>query len=179
MLKIAASLLLLSGALHAAPVLYTFTGAFSTGLGPVAAGSTFSGSAIFDPNQLGANPLTPDYAIVSSFTFSMPSAGFAISSIPNPSFLFGGAHFNGSTFDNFQFNLRSTVDNNIYPFFLALVSGPGRAAMTTADFAQNIMATSYTITGPTAVPEPAYFAGVALALVSMAAMRQLRLLRAS
>jgi hypothetical protein len=125
----------------------TFSGVFGGSLGPVHAGDAFSGSGTWDTNALVGN-----FAVLSSFTLTLP-AGDGLS-VP-PSALFAGAHWNGSAFDNFQINDMSTVDHAIYVFFLSFTSVANGAAMSDAGFTQNIHTSSYQVTGPTVIPEPA------------------------
>lgn len=138
-------------------VAVTFSGVWGGNLGPIQSGNAFSGTAAWDVSTVGA--VVANQALLTSFSFTMPAAaGLTISGIPNANVSFAGAHWNGSQFDLLQINVRSTADNIFWVLFFGIAPGcsgvPACAAFSNASFTQNVLSSSYSLAGPTAVPEP-------------------------
>jgi hypothetical protein len=164
------SLLLFSTLSHAGVVSFSFSGTWSSSFGVVQAGDAFSGTATWDTAAIGANPSFPTYALLLSYSLTMPAGeGLSVASIPDSKVTFAGAHYILSgpqpgcssfpCFENLQINEQSSTDNNFYVFELGGTSGcvPGfhcNAEVANASFTTQDFAATYSVAGPTATPEP-------------------------
>jgi len=182
------SLLLFSGLAHAGVVSFSFSGTWSSTFGVVQAGDAFSGTATWDTAAIGANPSFPTYALLLSYSLTMPAGeGLSVDSIPDSKVLFAGAHYiltgpqpgcsSFPCFENLQINEQSSTDNNVYVFELGGVSGCVPAGHCDAEvanpsFTTQDFAATYGVAGPTATPEPGTSALIFGGLVLFALRRK-------
>jgi hypothetical protein len=144
--------------LRADLVSLSFSGTFGGALGVVHSGDAFSGTAIWDDTTIGAH--FPNFADVTSLTLALPPAdGLSVASLPDAAVPFAGAHYPGAVFVNLQIDVKSSVDSNFYVFFIGATPGcpPNTcsASLTNVSFTQVDFASTFSVSGPTSVPEPA------------------------
>ena len=151
----------------------SFSGTWSTDQGVIRAGDSFSGTATWDSNAIGANLSSPVSGVLTSLSFTMPSEdGLSLSSVDDPRILYATVTAfppcaPDTCFDNVQFSETSTApnaDNNFYGFFLGTIpcSGPGPCDTFVDEGRTLFRAATYTVTGPTPVgaPEPGTCASI-------------------
>lgn len=127
---------------QAATLSLTFSGTFPSAFGVIHAGDTFSGTATWNGAASGT---------LQSASLTMPAGdGLSFASIPNAQVLGTGVSYTAGVFTTIQINVRSTVDSNVYVFFVNATGG----AVSNATFTASEMATSYTATGPSVVVPP-------------------------
>jgi hypothetical protein len=110
-----------------------------TSLGLIHDGDTVSGSATWNDQTVGAS--IPNFATATVFSFTGP-AGEGLST-PASQVTFVGANYSGNVFVDLQINIRSTVDNNFYIFFMNSMpnAGCGGATPVCAAIAENVPGT--------------------------------------
>ena len=153
----------------------TYSGTFAAALGVIHAGDTFSGEITWDstPGVSACPGSAPKYAIClplitdvlnlpAADGLSIPGATVAFQAIPEVTA--GILDFSTGVP---QINVVSSVDGNLYSFFIS----PGRAGVA-ENFGTIDAATGYTASGPTAVPEPGSLSLAALALLLLAFLRR-------
>lgn len=160
----------------------TFSGTMESSLGVISAGDAFSGSMSWDLSTLGfSSPGGGHGGDATALSFTMPSAdGLSIAGLPDPQLQFAGAAYTSSgSFETLQINDVSTVDGNVYTFF---VNPYGGAVVLNGDYTNPDPYTSnYSFSGPTAstTPEPAMNVPIAIGLALIAALALRRRLPAT
>lgn len=155
----------------------TFSGTIESPLGVISAGDAFSGTMSWDLSTPGFSTSGGGNGWdATALSFTMPSAdGLSVAGLPDSQLQFAAAAYGSSgSFENLQINDVSTVDGNVYTFFV----GPfGGAVVLNGDYGNPDNYTNYSFSGPTetTTPEPAtnvsFVAG--LALIAALALRRL------
>lgn len=143
----------------------TFSGTLESSLGVISAGDTFSGTMSWDLSTLGYSTSGGGNGWeATALSFTMPSAdGLSIAGLPDPQLQFAGAAYTSSgSFETLQINDVSTVDGNVYTFF---VNPYGGAVVLNGNYTNPDPYTSnYSFSGPTesTTPEPGSYAALIL-----------------
>jgi hypothetical protein len=152
----------------------SYSGTFSTTLGVIHAGDTFSGEITWDSTpSVNACPGAVQYQICIPLItdvlnlpagdgLSVPGATVTFQAIPEV--IAGVLNFSTAVP---QINVVSSIDGNTYSFFITPTSGS-----VAENFSNVETATGYTSSGPTAVPEPGSLSMAALALLLTAFRRR-------
>jgi hypothetical protein len=146
----------------------TYSGTFATTLGVIQAGDAFSGEITWDstPGVSACPGSEPRFAIclpLITDVLNLPAADGL--SIPGATVMFQAVPEVTAGVLDFstgvpQINVVSSVDGNLYSFFIS----PDRGGVA-ENFGAVEGATGYTASGPTAVPEPGSLSMAALALL--------------
>jgi hypothetical protein len=155
----------------------TFSGTIESPLGVISAGDAFSGTMSWDISTLGlSSPGGGNGWEATALSFTMPlTDGLSVAGLPDSQLQFAAAAYaSGGSFETLQINDLSTVDGNVYTFFI----GPfGGAVVLNGDYTAPDNFTNFSFSGPTesTTPEPATSASFAigLGLIATLALRRL------